>query len=67
MKISVVMATYNGEKYVEKQLYSLLNQSVAIDEVIIADDKGLWGDKPFLHLGERFWLEEESTSRNNFV
>ena len=23
------------------------------------DDKGLWGDKPFLHLGERFWLEEE--------
>lgn len=23
------------------------------------DDKGLWGDAPFLHLGERFWLEEE--------
>jgi ubiquinone/menaquinone biosynthesis C-methylase UbiE len=23
------------------------------------DDQGLWGDKPFLHLGERFWLEEE--------
>ena len=23
------------------------------------DDKGLWGDEPFLHLGERFWLEEE--------
>lgn len=41
MKISVVMATYNGEKYVEKQLYSLLNQSVAIDEVIIADDKSI--------------------------
>ena len=21
------------------------------------DDKGLWGDRPFLHLGERFWYE----------
>ena len=26
------------------------------------DDKGLWGEKPFLHLGERFWLEEEALS-----
>jgi SAM-dependent methyltransferase len=26
------------------------------------DDKGLWGDNPFLHLGERFWLENENTS-----
>ena len=23
------------------------------------DDQGLWGDQPFLHLGERFWLAEE--------
>jgi len=23
------------------------------------DHRGLWGDRPFLHLGERFWLEEE--------
>jgi ubiquinone/menaquinone biosynthesis C-methylase UbiE len=26
------------------------------------DDTGLWGDRPFLHLGERFWLPEEQTS-----
>jgi SAM-dependent methyltransferase len=26
------------------------------------DDTGLWGDMPFLHLGERFWLAEEETS-----
>ncbi len=26
------------------------------------DDTGLWGDKPFLHLGERFWDEAEETS-----
>lgn len=23
------------------------------------DDQGLWGDRPFLHLGERFWLAEQ--------
>ncbi len=26
------------------------------------DDTGLWGDAPFLHLGERFWLAEEEIS-----
>jgi SAM-dependent methyltransferase len=26
------------------------------------DDKGLWGNTPFLHLGERRWLEEEKLS-----
>jgi SAM-dependent methyltransferase len=23
------------------------------------DDHGLWGDQPFMHLGERFWLAEQ--------
>ncbi|MGD2077939.1 MAG: class I SAM-dependent methyltransferase [Chloroflexota bacterium] len=23
------------------------------------DDQGLWGERPYLHLGERFWLEDE--------
>lgn len=27
-----------------------------------ADDTGLWGDAPFLNLGERFWYEEEKLS-----
>jgi ubiquinone/menaquinone biosynthesis C-methylase UbiE len=26
------------------------------------DDKGLWGDGPFLHLGERIWNEEDDSS-----
>ncbi len=30
------------------------------------DDKGLWGDRPFLHLGERFWHEEEEISVERF-
>lgn len=38
MKISVVLACYNGEKVIEEQLESLLNQTREIDEVIIRDD-----------------------------
>jgi len=30
------------------------------------DDKGLWGEAPFLHLGERNWLEEERLSVERF-
>jgi SAM-dependent methyltransferase len=30
------------------------------------DDTGLWGDAPFLHLGERFWLAEEQLSVERF-
>jgi ubiquinone/menaquinone biosynthesis C-methylase UbiE len=30
------------------------------------DDKGLWGDRPFLHLGERFWYEAEEMSVERF-
>lgn len=37
-KLSIAMTTYNGEKYVEKQLLSLLNQTRKADEVIIRDD-----------------------------
>ena len=36
--ISVAMTTYNGEKYIEKQLISILNQTVVPDEIIICDD-----------------------------
>ena len=30
------------------------------------DQTGLWGDKPFLHLGERFWFEAEEMSLERF-
>lgn len=35
---SVVMATYNGEKYIIEQLKSLRDQTKLIDEVLIYDD-----------------------------
>lgn len=47
----------------------LLNQD-RIDKVNsnwwFTDDTGLWGDAPFLHLGERFWLSAEETSMERF-
>ena len=39
MKISVVMTTYNGEKYVEEQLDSICMQTRKADEVLIFDDQ----------------------------
>ena len=35
---SVCVATYNGEKYIEEQLRSILTQIAADDEVIVSDD-----------------------------
>ena len=36
--ISVAMAVYNGEKFIDKQLNSIVNQSKVPDEIIITDD-----------------------------
>jgi glycosyltransferase involved in cell wall biosynthesis len=38
MKISVCLATYNGEKYIKEQLDSILSQLGNDDEIIISDD-----------------------------
>lgn len=38
MKVSVVLASYNGEKYIKRQLISLMLQDRKADEVIICDD-----------------------------
>jgi len=38
MKISVCMATYNGEKFIKEQLDSILPQLSDEDEIIISDD-----------------------------
>lgn len=37
--ISVAMASYNGEKYIKKQLDSILAQTRSVDEIIIVDDQ----------------------------
>jgi len=38
MKISIALASYNGEKYISEQLESLASQSKLPDEVVISDD-----------------------------
>ena len=38
MKTSVVMATYNGEKFLQQQLASILSQTVLPDELVVVDD-----------------------------
>lgn len=39
VKVSVVMCTYNGEKYLREQIESILNQTYPIYELIIQDDR----------------------------
>lgn len=41
--ISIAMCTYNGEKYIKKQLESIINQSLQPDEIIICDDNSCDG------------------------
>lgn len=38
MKISIAMATYNGEKFISEQLSSIGNQSLLPDELVVGDD-----------------------------
>jgi len=38
MNLSVVVTTYNGEKYIQEQIDSILNQTRVPDEVIVLDD-----------------------------
>ena len=37
-KVSVVLCTYNGEKYIREQIDSILYQTYPIHEIIIQDD-----------------------------
>jgi glycosyltransferase involved in cell wall biosynthesis len=37
--VSVILTAFNGSKYIEKQLESILNQTLQPDEIIICDDK----------------------------
>ncbi len=39
MKLSVALCTYNGIKFIEQQINSILNQTIKVDEIIVCDDK----------------------------
>src|SRR5207302_8337788 len=38
LRLSAVVATYQGERFLREQLQSMLEQSVALSEIVIADD-----------------------------
>ncbi|MCW2751992.1 MAG: rhamnosyltransferase [Aeromicrobium sp.] len=38
MRISVALCTHNGERFVEEQLWSILNQRPAVAQLVISDD-----------------------------
>lgn len=39
MKTSVALCTYNGEKFLNKQIDSILDQTITVDEIIVCDDQ----------------------------
>jgi glycosyltransferase involved in cell wall biosynthesis len=38
MKISVALCTFNGENFLRKQIDSILNQTLRVDEIVVCDD-----------------------------
>ena len=38
LEVSVALCTYNGARYLEEQLQSILNQSRTVREIVVADD-----------------------------
>lgn len=54
MKIAVLMSTYNGEKYLEKQLDSILNQKGKFEiEILVRDDGSTDSTKKILKTYEK--------------
>ena len=56
--ISVCIATYNGEKYIEEQLSSILVQLSENDEIVVSDDGS---NDSTLTIIEKFAFEFTST------
>ena len=48
MKVSVVMATYNGTKHIKEQLESIVLQTIPPDEIIVFDDCSTDGTSEFI-------------------
>lgn len=72
-RVSVVMCTYNGERYLSEQLDSLLGQSYPIDEIIVQDDGSTDGTMALLtqyaaahHVIKLFSNEAEHGVNGNF-
>lgn len=68
-KISVAIATYNGEKYLREQLDSLYSQTIKPDEVVVVDDCSSDGTSMILEeyrqrYGLRFFINSNNLGVN---
>jgi glycosyltransferase involved in cell wall biosynthesis len=72
MKVSVAMATYNGEKYIKQQVDSILSQLNSDDELIISDDHSKDGTLDMIREYQnqddrvKLFMNEESGVTSNF-
>lgn len=76
-KVTVLLALYNGSKYIVPQLDSLLNQTKKIDQVLIGDDGSTDGSIEVVqkyieehHLGNSWSLQRNKINRGhagNFI
>lgn len=41
MTISVALCTYNGARFIVEQLYSIINQTIRVGEIVVCDDGSL--------------------------
>jgi glycosyltransferase involved in cell wall biosynthesis len=68
--VSIIIATYNGEKYLLEQLDSIANQSYKNVEIIICDDASTDGTKKIIqdfakkHLNVSYYINTENQGVN---
>lgn len=69
VKVSVAMATYNGERYLREQLDSLYSQTRIPDEIVVCDDRSKDGTRAILEeyhqkYGLRYYINETNLGVN---
>lgn len=73
MKIAILMATYNGEKFIEKQILSIIDQTVTDWDLYISDDQSTDNTvkiiKEYENKDQRIHLYsgDKKGPRNNFL
>ena len=68
-KISIAMATYNGERFLREQLDSLYSQTHVPDEIVVVDDRSTDGTAAILEeyhqkKGLRYYINEKNLGVN---
>ncbi|MCD7885914.1 MAG: glycosyltransferase [Lachnospiraceae bacterium] len=64
LKTSVVMTTYNGEKFLPEMLESLKDQTRETDEAVIVDD---WSTDGTVHLVREYIEKYDLNKRGNII